>query len=51
MSYFDKGVYGFKRLLISLERVSRDNTEQNRKWVRLWGRIGNYEYYKIKNPK
>lgn len=50
MNYVDKGSKGFEKLLIALLKQSKNDTLQNRKWVKLWDEVADYRSYKIKHP-
>ena len=50
MNYVDKGSKGFEKLLIALVNLNRNDTLQNKKWVKIWDKVADYRCYKIKHP-
>jgi hypothetical protein len=45
MTELDKGCRGFEKLLLALERHSKDQTLQTEKWVNIWCEVADYRSY------
>ena len=45
MTESDKGCRGFEKLLLALERHSKDQTLQTEKWVNMWCKVADYRSY------
>jgi hypothetical protein len=45
MTELNKGCRGFEKLLLALERHSKDQTLQTKKWVNIWCMVANYRSY------
>lgn len=50
MNYVDQCSKGFEKFLTALIKKARPILLQNRKWLKLWGQVPDYRYFKIKNP-
>jgi hypothetical protein len=45
MTEFNKGCRGFEKLLLALERDSKDPTLQSKNWVNMWCKVADYRSF------